>query len=84
MLSFEGHSPLFAHFMLASKAFFRRAEIDESEAGGRIEIAAEPAERALAVKIVTLGEVVDATARNAVLMRCSTICLSWPTKAKFY
>ena len=64
MLSFEGNTAPYLQYSYARvKSIFRRAEIDESELGGRIEIA-EPAERALAVKIVQFGEVVDAVARE--------------------
>jgi len=64
MLSFEGNTAPYLQYSYARvKSIFRRAEIDESELSGRIEIA-EPAERALAVKIVQFGEVVDAVARE--------------------
>tara|TARA_Y100001933_G_scaffold85700_1_gene86916 strand:+ start:400 stop:2136 length:1737 start_codon:yes stop_codon:yes gene_type:complete len=64
MLSFEGNTAPYLQYSYARvKSIFRRAEIDESELGGRIEIA-EPAERALAVKIVQFGEVVDTVARE--------------------
>ena len=64
MLSFEGNTAPYLQYSYARvKSIFRRAEIDESELGGRIEIA-EPAEQALAVKIVQFGEVVDAVARE--------------------
>ena len=64
MLSFEGNTAPYLQYSYARvKSIFRRAEIDESKLGGRIEIA-EPAERALAVKIVQFGEVVDAVARE--------------------
>ena len=64
MLSFYGNTAPYLQYSYARvKSIFRRAEIDESKLGGRIEIA-EPAERALAVKIVQFGEVVDTVARE--------------------
>ena len=64
MLSFEGNTAPYLQYSYARvKSIFRRAELDESALSGTIEIG-EPAERALAVKIVQYGEVVDAVARE--------------------
>ena len=64
MLSFEGNTAPYLQYSYARvKSIFRRAELDESALSGTIAIA-EPAERALAVKMVQFGEVVEAVARE--------------------
>lgn len=64
MLSFEGNTAPYLQYSYARvKSIFRRAELDESALTGAIAIG-EPAERALAVKIVQFGEVVEAVVRE--------------------
>jgi len=64
MLSFEGNTaPYLLYSYARVKSIFRRAEIDEETIGGTIGIG-EKAERALGVKIVQFGEIVEGVSRE--------------------
>lgn len=65
MLSFEGNTAPYLQYAYARiHSIFRRAEIDAEQLSGDITIA-EPQEKALAMKLLQLGEVLDQVAADA-------------------
>ncbi|WIO75261.1 arginine--tRNA ligase [Porticoccaceae bacterium LTM1] len=65
MLSFEGNTAPYLQYAYARiHSIFRRAEIDAEQLNGDITIA-EPQEKALAMKLLQLGEVLDQVAADA-------------------
>ncbi|MFT5087150.1 MAG: arginyl-tRNA synthetase [Candidatus Latescibacterota bacterium] len=64
MLSFEGNTAPYLQYSYARvKSIFRRAELDEDTISGTISVG-EKAERALGVKLVQFGEIVEGVSRE--------------------